>query len=52
MRNMLKFLRPAGRAAESRPPNGGWYRSASCAPLTAGQIRERQFRNVRRGVRR
>ncbi|BCL14118.1 DivIVA domain-containing protein [Micromonospora sagamiensis] len=32
-----------------RSPNEGWYRSATCRPLTAGQVRDRQFRSVRRG---
>ncbi|SCE76937.1 DivIVA domain-containing protein [Micromonospora viridifaciens] len=49
MRNVLNLFRPASKRA-SRPPNGGWYRSESCRPLTVGQIRERQFRNVRRGL--
>lgn len=48
MRNVLNLLRPGSRL--DRPPNGGFYRSESCRPLTAGQIRERQFRNVRRGL--
>lgn len=48
MRNVLNLLRPGSRP--DRPPNGGFYRSESCRPLTAGQIRERQFRNVRRGL--
>ncbi len=49
MRNVLNLFRPA-RKRSSRPPNGGWYRSASCRPLTVGQIREQQFHNVRRGL--
>ncbi|WP_245730501.1 DivIVA domain-containing protein [Micromonospora pallida] len=32
-----------------RAPNEGWYRSAACRSLTAGQVRERQFRSVGRG---
>ncbi|MFE9200775.1 DivIVA domain-containing protein [Micromonospora sp. NPDC007230] len=49
MRNVLNLFRPA-RKRPSRPPNGGWYRSETCRPLTVGQIRARQFRNVRRGL--
>ncbi|MEU2612633.1 DivIVA domain-containing protein [Micromonospora sp. NPDC007271] len=49
MRNVLNLFRPARKRA-GRPPSGGWYRSESCRPLTVGQIRERQFRNVRRGL--
>jgi len=49
MRNVLNLFRPTRKRA-SRPPNGGWYRSESCRPLTVGQIRARQFRNVRRGL--
>jgi DivIVA domain-containing protein len=49
MRNVLNLFRPA-RKRSSRPPNGGWYRSETCRPLTVGQIRERQFRSVRRGL--
>ncbi len=49
MRNMLNLFRPARKRVD-RPPNEGWYRSRYCAPLTVGQIRERQFRNVRRGL--
>ncbi|PWU44550.1 cell division protein DivIVA [Micromonospora globispora] len=48
MRNVLNLFRPGKRP--DRPPNGGLYRSESCRPLTAGQIRDRQFRNVRRGL--
>lgn len=48
MRNVLNLFR--SRRRPDRPPNGGLYRSESCRPLTAGQIRERQFRNVRRGL--
>lgn len=51
MRNVLSLLRPgARRRRPDRPPNGGWYRSQSCRPLTAAQIRDRQFGNVRRGL--
>ncbi|MGC1214739.1 MAG: DivIVA domain-containing protein [Micromonospora sp.] len=48
MRNVLTLFRP--RRRPDRPPNGGWYRSESCHPLTARHIRERQFRNVRSGL--
>ncbi|MFI6822161.1 DivIVA domain-containing protein [Micromonospora sp. NPDC050187] len=34
---------------QRRTPNEGWYRSATCRSLTAGQVRDRQFRSVRRG---
>ncbi|MEU3456211.1 DivIVA domain-containing protein [Micromonospora sp. NPDC006766] len=53
MRNVLNLFRPAARRATRpapRPPNDGWYRSKYCLPLTVGQIRERQFRSVRRGL--
>ncbi|MEU8259838.1 DivIVA domain-containing protein [Micromonospora sp. NPDC048999] len=49
MRNMLNLFRPATKRP-SQPPNDGWYRSKHCLPLTVGQIRERRFRNVRRGL--
>ncbi|WP_319459930.1 DivIVA domain-containing protein [Micromonospora sp. RTP1Z1] len=48
---MLNLFRsPRRRDRATRPPNAGWYRSESCRPLTAGQIRDRQFTNVRRGL--
>ncbi|MFE9688625.1 DivIVA domain-containing protein [Micromonospora sp. NPDC005806] len=48
---MLDLFRPSRRrTVVSRPPNGGWYRSESCWPLTVGQVRERHFRTVRRGL--
>ncbi|MGC5378910.1 DivIVA domain-containing protein [Micromonospora sp. DT68] len=51
MRNVLnKFRRLNRRARRAGPPNAGWYRSESCRPLTAGQIRERRFGVVRRGL--
>ncbi|MGN9891515.1 DivIVA domain-containing protein [Micromonospora sp. L31] len=50
MRNVLSLFRRAPRRHPHRPPNAGWYRSASCRPLTAGQIREQQFHQVRRGL--
>ncbi|SCG35560.1 DivIVA domain-containing protein [Micromonospora halophytica] len=50
MRNVLARFRRAARRRPSRPANAGWYRSGSCRPLTAGQIRERQFHQVRRGL--
>ena len=46
MRNVLNLFRPKRRPDR----NGGFYRSESCRPLTAGQIRARQFGNVRRGL--
>ena len=49
MRSLLKLFRPR-RGRPRRSPNGGWYRSESCRPLTAGQVRERRFRSVRRGL--
>ncbi|MGR6322275.1 DivIVA domain-containing protein [Micromonospora soli] len=49
MRNVLDLFRSRPSAA-SRPPNGGWYRSESCRPLSPGQVRERHFRTVRRGL--
>jgi DivIVA domain-containing protein len=49
MRNVLNLFRSPRKRA-SRPPNDGWYRSESCRPLTVGQVRARQFRNVRRGL--
>lgn len=49
MRSVLSLFRPASRRAPARPPNPGWYRSEPCRPLTAGQIRDRQFANARRG---
>lgn len=50
MRKVLNLFRPARRRRVTRPPSGGWYRSDSCRPLTAGQIRDRRFRSVRRGL--
>ncbi|PZG09944.1 cell division protein DivIVA [Micromonospora craterilacus] len=50
MRNLLNLFRPTRPRREDRAPNGGWYRSESCLPLTARQIRDRQFRSVRRGL--
>ncbi|MEV5763891.1 DivIVA domain-containing protein [Micromonospora sp. NPDC052213] len=50
MRKVLNLFRPARRGRVNRPPNGGWCRSDSCRPLTAGQIRDRRFRSVRRGL--
>ncbi|MGX4658423.1 DivIVA domain-containing protein [Micromonospora sp. SCSIO 07396] len=42
--------RRAGRRWSERPPNGGWYRSQACRPLTARQVKERQFGLVKRGL--
>ncbi|WP_433229428.1 DivIVA domain-containing protein [Micromonospora sp. CA-248260] len=42
--------RRAGRRWSERPPNGGWYRSQACRPLTARQVEERQFGLVKRGL--
>ncbi|MER7459499.1 DivIVA domain-containing protein [Micromonospora sp. NPDC126480] len=49
MRSLLNLFRPE-RGRPGRSPNGGWYRSESCRPLTVGQVRERRFRSVRRGL--
>ncbi|MEU7616362.1 DivIVA domain-containing protein [Micromonospora rifamycinica] len=40
----------SGRHWPERPPNSGWYRSQACRPLTAGEVRQRQFRLVKRGL--
>ncbi|TDB72036.1 DivIVA domain-containing protein [Micromonospora sp. KC721] len=50
MRNVLALFRRPARRTPSHPPNAGRYGWASCRPLTAGQIRERQFQQVRRGL--
>ncbi|SCL13759.1 DivIVA domain-containing protein [Micromonospora rhizosphaerae] len=51
MGNVLNLFRAVRkRGGPTSPPTSGWYRSESCRPLTAGQIRDRQFRNVRRGL--
>ncbi|XTZ16120.1 DivIVA domain-containing protein [Micromonospora echinospora] len=56
MRILGRLFRPTVRPRHGRPeqhrrrsPNEGWYRSAACRSLTAGQVRDRQFRSVRRG---
>lgn len=41
--------RPERRSSRRRSPNEGWYRSDTCRPLTAGQVRDRQFRSLRGG---
>ncbi|MER5453655.1 DivIVA domain-containing protein [Micromonospora sp. NPDC002389] len=46
MRALLRLFRPKAAVPS---PGGGWYRSDSCRPLTAGQIRDQRFRSVRRG---
>ncbi|MBQ1022441.1 MULTISPECIES: DivIVA domain-containing protein [Micromonospora] len=62
MRTVLDRLRRALRrrprpeqrallaAEESHPPHSGSCRTESCRLLTIRQIRERQFRQVRRGL--
>lgn len=50
MRNVLNLFRKDRTRRPGRSPNGGWYRSESCRPLTAGQVRDRRFRSVRRGL--
>lgn len=50
MRNVLNLFWKDGARRRGRSPNGGWYRSESCRPLTAGQVRDRRFRSVRRGL--
>lgn len=49
MRGLLSLFR-RHRRRPVRPPNTGWYRSASCRSLTANQIRERRFAGTRRGL--
>ncbi|SCL14174.1 DivIVA domain-containing protein [Micromonospora inyonensis] len=56
MRILGRLFRSTERPRHGRPeqhrrrsPNEGWYRSATCRSLTAGQVRDRQFRSVRRG---
>ncbi|WP_328342699.1 DivIVA domain-containing protein [Micromonospora sp. NBC_00421] len=44
------WRRRAERRRPQRPPNGGWYRSEVCRPLTARQVQERQFGLVKRGL--
>ncbi|MDM4720921.1 DivIVA domain-containing protein [Micromonospora sp. WMMA1363] len=50
MRNLLHLFRANTTRRSGRPPNGGWYRSQTCRSLTAGQVRDRRFRSVRRGL--
>ncbi|MFC4146370.1 DivIVA domain-containing protein [Micromonospora mangrovi] len=50
MRNLLNLFRPARQTVSGRPPNGGWYRSEACRPLSVGQVRDRHFRTVRHGL--
>ncbi|CCH21503.1 DivIVA domain-containing protein [Micromonospora lupini] len=50
MRSVLTRLYRALRRRPSHPPHSGWCRTESCRPLTISQIRERQFRQVRRGL--
>jgi DivIVA domain-containing protein len=63
VRRLIQFLfpRPTDRpprtpprqpqALQRRSPNGGaYFRSATPLPLTAGQVRDRQFTAARRGV--
>ncbi|MEH0844702.1 DivIVA domain-containing protein [Micromonospora sp. CPCC 205711] len=50
MRTVFFLFRRAARRCPERPPNAGWYRSESCRPLTAGQIRDRRFNQVKRGL--
>ncbi|MEH1012050.1 DivIVA domain-containing protein [Micromonospora sp. CPCC 206060] len=45
-----RHARPAGLTPPRRSPNAGWYRSASCRPLTANQVRDRRFTDARRGL--
>ncbi|KXK61905.1 cell division protein DivIVA [Micromonospora rosaria] len=41
---------PVPRPVLVRRPNAGWYRAASCRSLSVGQIRQRRFGVVRRGL--
>ncbi|MFF5175282.1 DivIVA domain-containing protein [Micromonospora sp. NPDC000089] len=50
MRNVFSLFRRGVRRRPERPPNVGWYRSESCRPLSAGQVRDRRFRQVKRGL--
>ncbi|MBO4207798.1 DivIVA domain-containing protein [Micromonospora echinofusca] len=45
-----RHARPTELPPARRSPNAGWYRSASCRPLTANQVRDRRFADARRGL--
>ncbi|WP_433344802.1 DivIVA domain-containing protein [Micromonospora sp. CA-111912] len=57
MRNLLNLVRSATRRGDvsrrgrqTRSPNAGWYRPEATRPLTAGQVRDRRFATVWRGL--